>query len=255
LKNIIKVIQYIENLEKIGGKIKMSNGENWSKDEIKILTKFYPAIGTRVKEFLPERSESSLSHKASRLGIHFKDLALGKVGFFDIESSGLNADFGWMFCWCIKTLGEDEYFYGVVTPAEIRAGTLDKRIIAELVEALKQYKRIYTYYGSRFDVPFSRTRALSHGLDFVPYGLVEHRDLWYLARRILKLHRNRLENVCDILGITGKTHLEPKIWIMANTGDEDSLDYILKHNFIDVEILEKCYKKLSEFEARQRRYM
>lgn len=233
----------------------MSDGENWTKDEIKILQKYYPAIGARVKDFLPNRSESSLRHKASRLGIPYKDLAMGKVGFFDIESSGLNADFGWMYSWCIKTLGEDELFYAVVTQKEVRDGILDKRIVKELVETLKKYKRIYTYYGSRFDVPFARTRALSHGLDFVPYGLVEHRDLWYLARRILKLHRNRLENVCDILGVVGKTHLEPKIWIMANTGNEDALEYILQHNTKDVEILEAVYKRLQEFEARTRRYM
>jgi len=232
----------------------MSN-ENWSKDEIKILQKFYPAIGTRVKEFLPERSESSLSHKASRMGIHFKDLAVGKVGFFDIESSGLNADFGWMYSWYIKTLGEEEYFHAVVTQDEIRDGILDERIIVELVEALKKYKRIYTFYGSRFDIPFSRTRALAHNLKFVPYGLVEHRDLWYLARRILKLHRRRLDNVCDILSIKGKTHLEPKTWIMANTGNTDALKYILEHNRMDVIILEKVYKRLAEFEAKSRRYM
>jgi len=233
----------------------MSN-ENWSKDELKILVKFYPAIGARVKEFLPQRSESSLRHKASRLGIGYKDLAMGKVGFFDIESSGLQADFGFMYSWYIKTLGEDEYFHAVVTQDEIRDGTLDKRIVEELVETLKKYKRIYSYYGSRFDIPFCRTRALSHGLNFVPYGLVEHRDLWYLARRILRLHRNRLENVCEILGIEGKTHLKPHIWIMANTGNEDALEYIATHNKMDVIILEKVFKRLSEFEARNaRRYM
>ncbi len=234
----------------------MSNNENWTKDELKILAKFYPAIGTRVKEFLPHRSESSLSHKASRMGIHFKDLALGKVGFFDIESTGLSADFSWMISWYIKTLGEDEYYHAVVTPEEIRDGILDKRIVEELVEALKQYKRIYSYYGSRFDIPYCRTRALAQNLKFVPYGLVEHRDLWYRARRILKIHRKRLENVCEILGIEGKTHLKPLVWIRANTGDQGSLEYIEDHNKMDVIILEKVFKKLSEFEARNaRRYM
>jgi uncharacterized protein YprB with RNaseH-like and TPR domain len=229
--------------------------ENWTKEDIKILEKYYPSIGARVQEFLPERSKSSISHKASRLGISYKDLCDGKIGFFDIETTGLNADFAWMYSWAIKTLGEDETYYAVVTQDEIREGILDQRIIEELVETLKKYKRIYTYYGSRFDVPFARTRALFHNLDFVPYGLVEHRDLYYLVRRILKLHRRRLENVCDILGVTGKTHLEPRIWVMANTGDEESLEYILDHNIKDVLILERVYKRLQEFEAKTRRYL
>ena len=229
--------------------------ENWSKEEIKILQKYYPAIGTRVQEFLPERSLSSIGHKACRLGVRFQDLAQGKCGFLDIETSQLQGDFGFMYCWTVKTLGEDEYFSGVITEDEIRSGILDKRIVAELVETLKQYKRILTYYGSRFDVPFTRTRAVAHGLKFVPYGLVQHKDIWFLARRILKLHRYRLENVSDVLGIKGKTHLDPKIWVMANTGNGESLKYILEHNIADVEILEKVYKKLCEYEAVSRRYM
>jgi uncharacterized protein YprB with RNaseH-like and TPR domain len=232
----------------------MSN-ENWSKDEIKILQKYYPAIGSRVQEFLTRRSLSSIGHKACRLGLRFQDLVQGKIGFFDIETSGLQADFGFMYSWTIKTMGEDEYFFGEITAEEIRNGTLDKRIVEELVEALKKYKRIMTFYGSRFDVPFVRTRALAHGLKFVPYGLVQHKDIWFLARRILRLHRNRLENVCDLLGIKGKTHLSPKIWVMANTGNPESLKYILEHNIADVEILEKVYRRLQEYEAISRRYM
>ena len=231
------------------------NNENWTKDEIKILQKYYPAIGARVKDFLSNRSESSLRHKASRLGIPYKDLAMGKVGFFDIESSQLQADFGFMYSWYIKTLGEEEYFHAVVTQDEIREGILDKRIVEELVEALRQYKRIYTFYGSRFDLPFCRTRALVHKLKFVPYGLVEHRDLWYLVRRILKLHRNRLECVCDALDIKGKTHLEPKTWVLANTGNAGALEYIAEHNRMDVIILERVFNRLQEFEAKTRRYM
>jgi uncharacterized protein YprB with RNaseH-like and TPR domain len=235
--------------------LKGEEKNEWTKDEIKILQKYYPALGSRMQDFLPQRTPSSIGHKASRLGLRFQDLAQGKVGFLDIESSGLQGDFGFMYSWCVKTMGDSELHYGLITADEIRSGVLDKRIIEELVETLKQYKRIYTYYGSRFDVPFARTRALAHGLEFVPYGLVQHKDIWFLARRVLKLHRNRLENVCDLLGIKGKTHLEPHIWVMANTGNTESLKYILEHNMADVEILEKVYRKLQEYEAISRRYM
>jgi len=138
---------------------------------------------------------------------------------------------------------------------EIQDGSLDKRIIIHLIHTLSQFKRVYTFYGTKFDIAFARTRALYHGLAFVPYGLVEHKDLYYLVKRILKIHSNRLESVADLLGIKGKTHLDPRVWVQANSGNVDAIGYILDHNKKDVLLLEEVHKKLQEYEARTRRYL
>ncbi|WP_424606861.1 ribonuclease H-like domain-containing protein [Caldisericum exile] len=228
---------------------------NWTSEEIKILEKHYPKIGIKVKMFLPHRTPESIEHKARRLGIKYNPLGEGKAGYLDIETTGLQGDFNYMLSWCIKTANKDEVKFGLVKSEEQVNGTLDKRITKELIEALKEYNVIYTFYGTRFDVAFLRTRALYHDIEFVPYGLIQHRDLYYLVRRILKIHRNRLENVADLLGIKGKTHLEPRIWIRANSGDSEALKYILEHNKADVILLEKVHKKLKNYEAQTRRYL
>jgi uncharacterized protein YprB with RNaseH-like and TPR domain len=120
---------------------------------------------------------------------------------------------------------------------------------------MKQFTCLYGYYSNRYDFPFIRTRALFWGIEFVPYGEIEIKDLYYLAKFKLRMHSNRLEAVCDLIGVKGKTHLEPKMWILANTGNEEALSYVLEHNKWDVIILEEVHKKLGGFEAKTKRYL
>jgi len=70
-----------------------------------------------------------------------------KIGFLDIETSGLKADFDFMLTWCIKPLGSDKIAYSIVTKKEIFDGVFDKRIVNELLQELRKYDIIVTYYG------------------------------------------------------------------------------------------------------------
>ena len=229
--------------------------KEWTKKEDAILKKYYVVLGTKCIKFLNNRTIDAIEHRARRLGIKYMPIGEGPVGYLDIESSGLQGDFNFMISWCIKIADKDEIRCACITPEEIFNGNLDKRIVKELIDTLYEYRRIYTYYGSIFDIPMCRTRALYHKLNFIPYGLVEHKDVYYLARRTLRIHSKRLESVCSLLGIKGKTHLQPRIWVMATSGNQKALNYILEHNKKDVVILEKAYKKLQIYEGRTRRFI
>jgi uncharacterized protein YprB with RNaseH-like and TPR domain len=63
----------------------------------------------------------------------------------------------------------------------------------------------------------------------------------------MKLHSNRLETVCDLLGIKGKTHQNPATWRLAKGGNKKALEEILDHNKWDVRILEEVYNRLKDF--------
>ncbi|MCG6536345.1 MAG: ribonuclease H-like domain-containing protein, partial [Syntrophales bacterium LBB04] len=117
-----------------------------------------------------------------------------RVGYFDIEASGLNATFAYMFSYCI--IGSDGSQCGrVLTPSEIRTGKFDEKLTEEMARDLRKYHRIVTYYGGdhRFDLPFVRTRSIKHGVDFPLYKEVYATDLYPIVRNKLKLHSNRLE--------------------------------------------------------------
>ena len=170
-----------------------------------------------------------------------------RIGFLDIETSNLSADFGIIFSYAIKELG-GKIIGRTVTPNEMRTEMYDKKLMEEAVAHILGFNRICTYYGSRFDIPFLRARALYHGLDFPLYKEVYHTDVYYMAKNRLCISRKRLETVCDFLGIPAKAHkLNQVMWLKALGGNPKALDFIWKHNTEDVISLEQVWKRLDSY--------
>lgn len=173
-----------------------------------------------------------------------------KIGFLDIETTNLNAPFGKTLCWYIKSEGKNEYDKFCIDPKDVvNKDITDKHVIQALCDVLNSHKYdiIMTYYGCRFDIPFVRSRALKHGIDFPVQGETYHLDLYFATRSKLKLHSNRLASACEYFGISGKTGLSTSIWADATCGDAGSLKYIYEHNKGDVGILEQLYLKLRPY--------
>jgi uncharacterized protein YprB with RNaseH-like and TPR domain len=186
--------------------------------------------------------ESGLSHYNCFLREH-PDVQ-EKTGFLDIETSNLHATFGIILSYSIKERGVDNIYSRVITAHELRT-CLDKNVVMQCVRDMQKFDRVITFYGTRFDLPFIRTRALALGIDFPEYGQLYHKDIYYIARNKLRLHSNRLDAVCRALfGDTTKTRIEPQHWIQALMGKKEALDYILEHNRQDVIELERVYDTL-----------
>lgn len=172
-----------------------------------------------------------------------------KVGFFDIETSGLAADFAFIFSYALR--GDDNKLYGrTLTPNEIRHGVFDKYLVREMCRDLKRFNRIVVHYGidRKFDCPFARTRAIKHGADFPLYKDICVSDTWLMAKNKLKLRSNRLGVICEFFGITAKEHpLTPDIWQTASAGKKQSLEYIWVHNKEDVDSMRKVYNLLKNY--------
>jgi len=172
-----------------------------------------------------------------------------KIGFFDIEASNLKADFGIMLCYCIKVLGKRKIYERCITKEELqKEKVLDKEVVKQCIEDLRKFDKIISYYGSRFDFPYVRSRALFWGLDFPGYGDLAHKDVYYMVRNKLCISRNRLEQACrHVLGKSRKTHIDPQAWVLALQGHEKSLKYILHHCRRDVRDLEDLYLAINGF--------
>lgn len=170
------------------------------------------------------------------------------IGYFDIESSSLVADFGFCITW--KILDENDVMYGrTITKEEVLSpDTPDKQIMKELISELNNFDLIYTYNGTRFDFPFVRTRAVVNKLDFPMFGSIKHKDVYYIIKNKFRLHRKSLEVACEmLLGETDKTHWMGKHWIGAVQGNKDSLNYIDVHCENDVKDLKKLTNKVLDF--------
>ena len=169
------------------------------------------------------------------------------IGYLDIETTGLKANVDIMLSWAIKTRDKDEVLSDVIKKSEVFNGKYDYRIMESLIKALNKYDLIMTYYGTGFDVPFMRTRALDHGLPFPKFRSLSHKDIYYLVRSKLQLTRSSLKTATQFLGIDGKTNLDPRIWRDARYGNQKALKYVFDHNVADVEILEDLHKKIEEY--------
>jgi len=179
----------------------------------------------------------------------FLDPSRTRVGILDIESSGLIGDFGVTFCVVIKIFGRDELkiFKMDIGPRDMLAS--EKKMLKELVHYLRTLDGIVTYYGTGFDIPFLRTRMLSHGLTGYIRKL-RHLDLYYTVRGKLLLSRNRLMNVIEMLKIADGTvpdkgRVEPAKWMrVIFAGDKKAMQEVVDHCVEDVYALEAALLRL-----------
>jgi uncharacterized protein YprB with RNaseH-like and TPR domain len=173
---------------------------------------------------------------------------LESIGFLDIETSNLKADFGIVFSYAIKHRGSDKIEGRVLTAEEMKKGVYDKKLIQEACEDIRKFDRVVGHYSTRFDLPFLRSRALYYGLDFPVYKEVKHTDTFFMARSRLCISRRRLETICEFLGIPAKGHkLNQKVWLKALGGDDNAFAYIWEHNVEDVISTEAVWEKLDAF--------
>ena len=181
----------------------------------------------------------------------FKDklAAIEKIGFIDVEATNLQADFGYLLCYSLKQL-DGALRHKAVTPKDIRTYQFDRAVIRQFLEDIEGFDRLIGFYSKdyRFDIPYLRTRALRWGLEFPGWRDYLFTDIYDLVKPKLRLHRNRLEVVCDLLGIPSKQHrLNPEVWQKAQAGSKQALDYIQQHCDEDVLSLEAVYKRLKGF--------
>ena len=177
-----------------------------------------------------------------------------RIGFFDIEVSNLNANFGYVLCYAILDDKSGEVIGRIIDPADIRNGTFDRNLIKQLLEDFDQFDTLIGYYSTRFDIPFVRSRAVHHGFKFPVYGAMNHVDIYYIIRNKFKLHRNSLEEATRfLLGDSNKTRIDNKIWMRATAGDAKALAYVYEHCEYDVIDTKRLYDKVIDFKKRSDR--
>lgn len=170
-----------------------------------------------------------------------------KIGFWDIEATNLSSDFGIILSYAIKY--EGGYISRLITPQEIKKEIYDKNLIRQLCDDLRKFDRIVTYYGTKFDFCFGRSRAVYWGLDFPTYKEIKHTDAYYIVKNKLgTIHSRRLGVVAPFFGIPAKASpLNPEVWFRCMSGNQKALNYVMKHNLEDVDSLSALWDKINRF--------
>lgn len=169
-----------------------------------------------------------------------------KTAFFDIEATGLKADFGTMLSSCILDADAPRTMKSVkgILWNPKKHGLTDKLVIDKTVKLLKPYDLIVTWYGTWYDIPFLRTRCLMENIPFID-ARVFHIDLWQTARKKLCFSRNSLDNASEVMRTKfKKSDIEKRTWALAGKGHKPSLEYVFHHNIKDVLVLANVYQKM-----------
>lgn len=176
-----------------------------------------------------------------------------RVAVLDIETSSLKSDFGIVICAVIHTLGTKEKYKVCAIDLNNKDLLSEEKALLETLNAeLESYDCIVDYFGSRFDIPFIRTRSLYHGIQ--PLSKKKNLDLYFTVKRTTNPSTRRLERINDILRISepdsspDKTRLGMREWngVVFNR-DSKMLDYIIEHCIADVKILENAVWRFKDF--------
>ena len=186
----------------------------------------------------------------------FDKIGGGKICILDIETSALDAQYGYMISACVKTVNENNLqgeTWSVRIDDKCNPDKLsDEWVVKQLIKKMDEHDLVITWYGSRFDIPFINTRAMYHKLK-VPRKEFR-RDLCFVARGIGKLKNNRLATWGKFLfGKSGKTFLDYSIWLSAMRNERKAIDYIVYHCQKDVLETEKIYKRFIPLLGKLRR--
>lgn len=201
----------------------------------------------KMVDFLPGRSEEAIRSRAYALlqGRYNAWIDDERLSAFDIETSNLKANFGWMISWAMECDGK--IIGDRILRSEFLDGTLDLRIMKSFLDALKNTDVLIDYYGTNFDLPFLRTRAEILGLDFPAYGQKKHHDLYFSVRSKFQLSNNRLGTACEALGLAQKTHEPAWVWNAARIGNQEAIDKLYKYNINDVAITRQLFDRIRKY--------
>lgn len=188
---------------------------------------------------------------------------INKIGYLDIETSGLTADFDIILSWAILTrdikTGKIDTVYDFVEKKDFDlahskadANIIDKRVLESLVKEMVKCDCLIGHWfvgKHRHDMPFIRTRLAINCVPGLPkHKLMRYGDTQKWASLLYRLHSNGLDSVASMFNVsTHKTRLEPRVWQNACIGIKDDMKYVVTHNIKDCRITYEIHKGMEDY--------
>ena len=141
---------------------------------------------------------------------------------------------GYTLCWAAKWHGKNRV---------MSAKHTDEHCFTDLHALLEEASAVVTYNGGRFDLPTLNKEFLLRGM--TPPAPYKSIDLYQTVKRRFKFASNKLDFVCQQLGLGAKVvHKGFDLWRGCMEGDADSWKDMLAYNKQDVRLLEPLFIKL-----------
>ncbi len=185
------------------------------------------------------------------------------IGYLDIETSGLTADFDYMISWanCIRHVssGRTHIEYDFIERQDFdyaynkgNADLVDESITASVIESMKQCDLLIGHWfigKHRHDIPFIRSRCVINKVPGFPkHRRVRYGDTQKYGSLLYRLHNNGLDTIARMFDVsTKKTPLDGKTWKNACMGIAPAVKKVVHHNINDVKITHKVHLGMEEY--------
>lgn len=152
---------------------------------------------------------------------------------------------GYVLTWAAKWFGED-----IVSSDSLHLypdnmkNEDDQPLIASIYDMMNEADIIIAHNGDRFDMPTLNARMIYHG--FPPPKPYKTVDTLKIAKQRFRFPSNRLDSICEYLGIGNKVDTGGfSLWSRCMNGEVKAFEEMLDYNMMDVILLEELYKKLA----------
>lgn len=160
----------------------------------------------------------------------------GGIVFFDIEATGLRADYGAVLVVSIKPYGK-----APISLAVKQVGH-DSLVVREAKEALENARLWVSYYGKGFDIPFLNTRLLKNGQ--APIEKRPHLDLYFTLKANTLTARRSQGHLLQWLGTPEqKMGVSADVWAKIGSDVKKYMPKMVARCESDCAGLEALYKQ------------
>lgn len=170
---------------------------------------------------------------------------------FDLETTSLKSDSGFLLCAGFKPLGKPGK---IISLADVKRPKdplrLDENLALAIRDELEKYDGWIGWNSKMYDIPFLDDRLLL--TDHSPVERRLHADVMYFARQgQARLSSSRLDWVSKVLDVPGrKTELDINVWkraaaeALGGLRERDNFDLVIKHCLADIKVTEQVYERL-----------
>lgn len=141
-----------------------------------------------------------------------------------------------VLCWSAKWLGAKEIMFDSLFKSS------PKNMLAGIHKLLTEADAVITFNGKSFDIPTLNKEFLIYG--FPPPAPYKQIDLINTARSQFRFTSNKLDYICQRLGLGQKTETNFQLWVDCMKKDKEAWKQMEKYNKNDVVMLEKLYIRL-----------
>jgi len=190
----------------------------------------------------------------------FIEGGLMNTAVFDIETSFLDADAGWMVAGVIEPIESDKQRVFRIDryPIYKNDRTDDRSIVKDFCDALREYDILVSYFGAPrgyrrgFDIAFLQTRLAIQGLPELEQMF--HLDCYEIIRNKFKLHRNSLRVAGRAFDLpTLKEDLPLRDFNRAAAGHKKALNRVVHRCQSDVRMTKELYERVAKRFLKQKK--